>query len=88
MVIVKKFTARYLCRNEDLNLILVAATTNGFLFQIVDSLMASIGVRLTWRDCSGELSTQKGSRKKRTANRICVTNVTGLLLACFVAIFT
>ena len=30
-VIVKKFTARYLCRNEDLNLILVAATTNGFL---------------------------------------------------------
>ena len=53
--------------------------------------MASIGVRLTWRDCSGELSTQKDSRKKRTANRFCVTNVTGLLLAvlaCFVAIFT
>ena len=31
-VIVKKFTTRYLCRNEDLNFILVAATTNGFLF--------------------------------------------------------
>ena len=42
--------------------------------------MASMGVRLTWRDCSGELSTQKDSRKKRTANRICVTNATGYYL--------
>ena len=31
-VIVKQFTARYVCRNEDLNLILFAATTNRFLF--------------------------------------------------------
>ena len=27
-------------------------------------------------------------RKKRTTKRLCVTNVTGLLLACFVVIFT
>ena len=28
--------------------------------------------------------TQQDGRKKRTANRLCVTNVAGLLLACFV----
>ena len=32
--------------------------------------------------------TQQDVRKKRTAKRLCVTNVTGLLLACFVVIFT
>ena len=33
--------------------------------------------------------TQQDGRKKRTAKRLCVTNVTGLLLlACFVVIFT
>ena len=32
--------------------------------------------------------TQQDSRKKRTAKRLCVTHVTGLLLACFVFIFT
>ena len=33
--------------------------------------------------------TQQGGRKKRTAKRLCVTtNVTGLLLACYVVIFT
>ena len=32
--------------------------------------------------------TQQDVRKKRTAKRLCVTNVTGLLLACFVLIFT
>ena len=31
--------------------------------------------------------TQQDSRKKRTAKRLSVTNVTGLLLACFVVIF-
>ena len=32
--------------------------------------------------------TEKDDRKKRTAKRLCVTNMTGLLLACFVVIFT
>ena len=32
--------------------------------------------------------TQGDCRRKRTAKRLCVTNVTGLLLACFVVIFT
>ena len=32
--------------------------------------------------------TQYDGRKKRTAKRFCVTNVTGLLLACFSVIFT
>ena len=41
----KKITAHYACRNADLNLLLVAATTNRF--QIIDSLMESMGVRLT-----------------------------------------
>ena len=32
--------------------------------------------------------TQQGGRKKRTAKRLRVTNVTGLLFTCFVVIFT
>ena len=32
--------------------------------------------------------TQQDGRKKRTAKRLCITNVTGLLLTCFVVIFT
>ena len=47
----KKSTAYYACRNANLKLTLVATMTNGFLFKIIDSLMVSIGVRLTWRDC-------------------------------------
>ena len=32
---------------QNLNLILLAVTTNGLIFQIIDSLIESIGVRLT-----------------------------------------
>ena len=32
--------------------------------------------------------TQHDGRKKRTAKRLCVTNVTGLLFMCFVVTFT
>ena len=35
-----------------MNLILVEATTNEFIFQINDSFMESMGVCLTWNDCS------------------------------------
>ena len=38
--------------NAELNLRLVAATTNRFIFQIIDSLMQSWGLRLTCLDCN------------------------------------
>ena len=40
----KIFTAHYACRKADLNLTLVAGTTNGFIFQIINSLIESWGV--------------------------------------------
>ena len=42
----KIFTAHYACRNADFNFTLVTGTTNGFIFQIINSLMESWGVRL------------------------------------------
>ena len=48
----KIFTAHYACRNADLNLTLVTGTTNGFDFQIINSLIESWGVRLTCLDCN------------------------------------
>ena len=45
----KIFTAHYACRNAALNL--TPGTTNGFIFQIINSLIESSGVRLTWFDC-------------------------------------
>ena len=47
----KIFTAHYACRNAALNLIPVTGTTNGFIFQIINSLIKYWGVRLTWFDC-------------------------------------
>ena len=53
----KKSTAHCVCRNADLNLILVATQTYGliFFFQIINSLMESIRARLTWLDCNTQL---------------------------------
>ena len=48
---VNNFTTHYASNNADLNLILVAATTNRFIFQIINSLTESMGVCLIWRDC-------------------------------------
>ena len=47
----KIFTAHYACRNAALNFTPVTGTTNGFIFQIINSLIESWGVRLTWFDC-------------------------------------
>ena len=47
----KILTAYYACRNAALNLTPVTGTTNGFIFQIINSLIESWGVRLTWFDC-------------------------------------
>ena len=40
----KIFTAHYPCRNAALNLTPVTGTTNGFIFQIINSLIESWGV--------------------------------------------
>ena len=48
---VNNFTAHYAYKNADVNLILAAAMTNRFMFQITNSLTESMGVCLIWRDC-------------------------------------
>ena len=47
----KIFTAQYARRNADLILTLVTGTINGFIVQIINSLMYSWRVRLTLVDC-------------------------------------
>ena len=47
----KIFTAHYASRNTALNLTPVTGTTKGFIFQIMNSLIESWGVCLTWFDC-------------------------------------
>ena len=47
----KIFTAHYACRNAALNLTPVTGTTNGFIFQMINSLIESWGVLLTYLDC-------------------------------------
>ena len=37
----KRFTAHYPCRNAALNLTPVMGTTNGFIFQVINSLIES-----------------------------------------------
>ena len=54
----KILTAHYACRNAALNLTPVTGTTNGFIFQIINSLIESWGVRLTWLDCKTLLSNR------------------------------
>ena len=53
----KLFTAHYACSNSDLNLTPVTGKTNGFIIQIINSLIESWGVRLTCSDCN-ELITE------------------------------
>ena len=48
----KIFTAHYACRNGDLNLTPVTGPTNGYIFQIINSLIESWEVRLTCFDCN------------------------------------
>ena len=48
----KIFTAHYVCRNADLNLTPVTGTTNGKIFQIINTLIESWKVRLTCFDCN------------------------------------
>ena len=59
----KIFTAHYACRKAALNLTPVTGTTNGFIFQIINSLIESWGVRLTWFDCNREFTLLKSHRE-------------------------
>ena len=61
----KIFTAHYACRNAVLNLTPVTGTTNGFIFQISNSLIESWGVRLTWFDCKSKQKIDDNNKKKR-----------------------
>ena len=53
----KLFTAHFACSNSDLNLTLVTGTTNGFIFQIINSLIESWGLRLTCFDCNNYVNS-------------------------------
>ena len=48
----KIVTAHCACRNAALNLTPVMETTNRFIFQIINSVTESWGVRLTCLDCN------------------------------------
>ena len=61
----KIFTAHYACRNAALNLTPVTGTTNGFIFQIINPLIESWGVRLTCFDCNTEGTRDKLLRTLR-----------------------
>ena len=60
----KIFTAHYACRNAALNLTPVTGTTNGFIFQIINSLIESWGVRLTWFDCKIPVTVKRSISKR------------------------
>ena len=57
------YAAYYTCSNVDLNLILVAARTSGFIFQIIDSLMASRGY--TWPGMTVYLKDIQNTQMKK-----------------------
>ena len=65
----KLFTARYTCSNSDLNLTLVTGTTNGFIFQMINSLIESWGVRLTCFDCNKSTTIFNGLHQGGLAAR-------------------
>ena len=52
----KIFTAHYACRNAALNLTPVTGTTNVYIFKIINSLIESWGVCLTWFECNTKKS--------------------------------
>ena len=54
----KLFTVHYACGNSDLNLTPVTGTTNAFIFQIINSLIESLGVRFTCFDCKNHFNDQ------------------------------
>ena len=45
-------------------------TTNGFIFQVINSLIESCGVRLTWFDCNNSQSYIEFARKQEISRNI------------------
>ena len=66
----KIFLAHYASRNADLNFTLVMEWANGFVFQIINSLIESWGVRLTWLDCEAR-STHTPTHGLAITSRMC-----------------
>ena len=54
----KILPAHYACRNAALNLTPVTGMTNGFIFQIINLLIESWGVRLTCFDCKRLMTSE------------------------------
>ena len=76
----KIFTAHYACRNAALNLTPVTGTTNGFIFQIINSLIESWGVRLTWVDYNLKNGHSNRMEKNRNKNRNIFYSILCILL--------
>ena len=60
-----KISAHYACKNAALNLTPptpVTGTTNGFIFQIINSLIESWGLRLTCFDCNNKTTVVLNSQ--------------------------
>ena len=55
----REFTAHYTYQNAEINL--KSTTSNGFNFWIINSLMVSWGVRLTWFDCNNSKKWEIGN---------------------------
>ena len=68
----KIFTTYYTCKNAALNLTPVTGTTNGFIFQIINSLIESRGVRLTWFDCKSTSCLKRVPHNIEYINLVCV----------------
>ena len=70
----KIFNAHYAWRNAALNLTPVTGTANGFIFQIINSLIESWGVRLTWFDCNRvgvfQIELEPLGARERTSNNL------------------
>ena len=73
-----KFIAHYACSNSELNLTLVKGTTTGFIFQIINSLIESWGVRLTCFDCKIQVSQFQRNLNLLPAKRLCIKTISNL----------
>ena len=74
----KLFTAHYACSNFEFNLTLVVGMTTGFIFQIINSLIESWGVRLTCFDCKIQVSQFQRNLNLLPAKRLCIKTISNL----------
>ena len=74
----KLFTAHYAGSNFEFNLTLVMGMTTRFIFQIINSLIESWGVRLTCFDCNIQVSQFQRNLNLLPAKRLCVKTISNL----------